>query len=219
MNKRRKFLKVGVALLASTAFFLSPLFAGIRWIYAKVQKIILPKGTKRGSLLGKDPESLDMRNLEITPLENFKTMGVTNHDVNLKEWRLEVVGHEENSLRLTYSDILALPSIEREVLLICPGIFANHGRWKGVSMKALLNRVDVGKDVTHAAFSGPTRGTFDKVEKFPMQDVLNNKVFLAYEVNGQPLPRKHGFPLRVVAEGYYGDEWVKYVFKLTLEKS
>ena len=77
----------------------------------------------------------------------------------------------------------------------------------------------VGEDVTHVTFSGPLRGSFDKVEKFPIKDVLNDKVFLAYEVNGQPLPRRHGFPLRLVAEGYYGDEWVKYVFKLTLEKS
>jgi sulfoxide reductase catalytic subunit YedY len=219
MNKRREFLKIGVASLVSMGFFLCRRFSGIRWVYAEVWKIILPKGTKRESLVGKDPESLDTRNLEITPLEDFKTMGVSDHNVNLKEWRLEVIGHEENSLRFTYSDILALPSIEKQVLLICPGIFANHGRWKGVSMKALLNRVGVGKDVTHVTFSGPTRGTFDKVEKFPKENVLNSKVFLAYEVNGQPLPRRHGFPLRVVAEGYYGHEWVKYVFKLTLEKS
>ena len=31
-------------------------------------------------------------------------------------------------------------------------------------------------------------------------------------------PEKHGFPLRVVAEGYYGDDWVKYVYKMTLEE-
>jgi sulfoxide reductase catalytic subunit YedY len=44
-------------------------------------------------------------------------------------------------------------------------------------------------------------------------------VFLATHVNGTVLPRKHGFPLRVVAEGYYGSEWVKYVGKLTVERA
>lgn len=39
----------------------------------------------------------------------------------------------------------------------------------------------------------------------------------AYEVNGEPLPRKHGFPLRIVAEDRYGSEWVKYVYKVTVE--
>jgi sulfoxide reductase catalytic subunit YedY len=44
-------------------------------------------------------------------------------------------------------------------------------------------------------------------------------VFLAYQVNGQALPKKHGFPLRVVAEGYYGGDWVKYVYKVVAHKS
>ena len=45
-----------------------------------------------------------------------------------------------------------------------------------------------------------------------------DKVFLAYEVNGEPLPGRKGFPLRVMAEDYYGDDWVKYVYRMTLEK-
>ena len=51
-----------------------------------------------------------------------------------------------------------------------------------------------------------------------MADILSDKVFLAYEVNGKALPRKHGFPLRVVAEDHYGSEWVKYVDKITVER-
>jgi len=39
-------------------------------------------------------------------------------------------------------------------------------------------------------------------------------VFLAFEVNGEKLPQKHGFPLRIVAEDYYGSDWVKYVYKI-----
>ena len=41
--------------------------------------------------------------------------------------------------------------------------------------------------------------------------------FLAYGVNGKTLPKKHGFPLRVVAEGYYGSDWVKYVYKVSVD--
>ena len=66
-------------------------------------------------------------------------------------------------------------------------------------------------------FRGP-EGTYEKVEGFPLEEVASDNVFLAYEVNGKPLPEKHGFPLRVVAEGHYGFEWVKYVHKMTLEK-
>ncbi len=197
--------------------FLGPPFSAVRWAYAKAKKTILPKGTKRESLIRRNPSSLDTRNLEITPLEDFETMGVSNHEVNLEEWHLEVSGRLTNPLRLTHSEILALPSIEKKVLLICPGFFANHGQWKGISMKALLRRAGAKSDVTHVAFSGP-RGSSEKVEQFPIEDVLTDKVFLAYGVNGRPLPTRHGFPLRVVAEDYYGDDWVKYVYKMTLQK-
>ena len=81
-------------------------------IYAKAEKMILPKGTKPNSLIHKNPSSLDTRNLDITPLEDFKTMGMTDHDVDLNTWRFEVGGLVKTPLRLTYSEVLALPAVE-----------------------------------------------------------------------------------------------------------
>lgn len=144
-------------------------------------------------------------------------MGTSDYEVNLSTWRLEINGHVKETLRLAYPEILALTAVEKNVLLICPGIFSNHGRWKGISMKELLQRVGVDKAVRHVTFAGP-KGPNEKVERFPVEDILSNKVFLAYGVNGEPLPKKHGYPLRVVAEDYYGDDWVKYVYRMTLEK-
>ncbi|HHP7236161.1 MAG TPA: molybdopterin-dependent oxidoreductase [Desulfobacterales bacterium] len=43
----------------------------------------------------------------------------------------------------------------------------------------------------------------------------SDQVFLDYEVNGVPLPQKHGFPLRLVAEDHYGARWVKSVDRIT----
>jgi sulfoxide reductase catalytic subunit YedY len=217
MNKRRQFLKISIGFLASIGLFLTPLFSAVQSAYAKAKKTILPKDTKRESLARRNPSSLDTRNLETTPLKDFGTMGISDHEVNLNEWRLEVTGHLKKRLELTYPEILALPSVEKKVLLVCPGFFANHGQWKGISMKGLLEKAGAQSDVTHVAFSGPRR-SYEKVEQFPIEDVITDKVFLAYGVNGEPLPKKHGFPLRVVAEGYYGDDWVKYVYKMTLRK-
>jgi DMSO/TMAO reductase YedYZ molybdopterin-dependent catalytic subunit len=217
MKERREFLKLVMGLFAGVYVLLGPFFSALRWAYAKVQKTILPKGTKRETLVDRDPKSLDARNMEITPLKDFGTMGTTDYEVNLDDWRLEVEGHVKQPIRLTYKEILDLPAIEKKVLLICPGFFANHGRWKGLSMKSLIERVGMEKDVRRVAFKGP-KTTYEKVETFPIEDVLADKVFLAYGVNGEALPKKHGFPLRVVAEGYYGSNWVKYVCKMTFEK-
>lgn len=217
METRRKFLKKLMGFLTFFGLLFNPLFEGLRSVMAKTKKIILPKGTTRESLVSKNPSDLDARNLEITPLEDFGTMGLSSYDVDLAEWRLEVNGHVRNPLRLTYKDVASLQSIEREILQICPGFFANHGRWKGIPIDELLKWAKVEDGVTHVTVKGP-KGSNENLQRFPIEDIFTNKVFLAYQVNGKILPQKHGFPLRTVAEGYYGYDWIKYVDEITVEK-
>ncbi|UCD30598.1 MAG: molybdopterin-dependent oxidoreductase [Planctomycetota bacterium] len=83
-----------------------------------------------------------------------------------------------------------------------------------MNQELLIEKAEWEKGATQVAVSGPKIGSYEKVEAFPIEDVLSNKVFLAYGVNDQVLPKKHGSPLRVVAEGYYGSNWVKYVYKV-----
>jgi sulfoxide reductase catalytic subunit YedY len=182
-------------------------------VYAKAKRILVPKGTDLSTLRSENPATLDTRNLEVRPLKEFETMGQTDHEVDLKSWRLSIAGNVATPSRLTYSRILELPSIERKVLMICPGVFTNHGNWKGISLMKVLNLAGMKADTTHIVVSGP-QGSYEKVEKFPIADIRSDKVFLAYQVNEVKLPQKHGFPLRIVAEDYYGDDWVKYVYKV-----
>lgn len=216
MKKRRQFFKKFLAFVAGIGFWLSPVFSWIRVAYAKINKITLPKNTPQQDLVDKNPAVLDTRKLEITPLEEFKTMGITDHQADLHTWRLKVAGQVESPLSLTYSQIRSLPTIERDVLLICPGFFANNGRWRGISINTLLQKSKVKPGGKYVTFRGP-EGIYEKTERFQLKDVLSNKVFLAYGVNGKILPQKHGFPLRVVAEGHYGSTWVKYVHKITID--
>ncbi len=203
--------------MAGMAVLFSPFRSLLRSALAQAEKIILPKGTKRESLVGKNPATLDARNLEVTPLENFGTMGLSDHAENLDRWRLEVTGLVKSPLHLKYDEILATPSVERRVLLVCPGFFANYGTWKGVSIRRLLELAQAGKDATHVTLYGP-EGTYEYTQRFPIKDVNSDTVFLAYQVNGKTLPQRHGFPLRTVAEGYYGHDWVKYVYKIKVEQ-
>jgi len=217
VEKRRQFLKFLVGGAAWVVTGLGSLVSMAKWVIAETGKIILPKGTARESLIDKNPADLDARNLEVTPIENFGTMGLTDHAVSIEKWVLEVDGHVKKPLRLTYEEIKRLPSVERNVLMICPGFFANHGNWKGFSLGALLKRTQAEDGITHVTVRGPD-GKYENSQRYPLEDVLSNKVFLAYAVNGKPIPQRHGFPLRAVAEGYYGYDWVKYVYKVTVEK-
>ncbi len=213
---RRTFLSRLAFLSIFQAIALSPLSAFFSSASSKIKKIILPHGTKRQDLIDKDPARLDPRNLDITPLREFGTMGLSDYRITLKHWQLRVEGHVDKPLALSYERITFLPAMEKKVLLICPGVFANYGVWKGVSIKSLLKEAGASKKVTHVTISGP-ESRFNKTERFSIQDVLDDKLFLAYAVNGVMLPQKHGYPLRLVAEGQYGFRWVKYVDRIRAE--
>jgi sulfoxide reductase catalytic subunit YedY len=218
VKTRRQFIKFILGFLSGIGLVFTPIANGIRVVFAKAKKMILPKGTQMDTLVGKNPANLDTRNLEPTPVQEFETMGLDDHHVDLKKWQLEIDGHVHRSLRFTYNQIMQMPSIERNVLLICPGVFAYHARWKGISVGKLLETAEVSSGVNNVTFSGPD-GTYEKTERFPIEDIFSDKVFLAYSVNDSVLPKKHGFPLRLVAEDYYGGVWVKYVYRVTANKS
>jgi len=213
MYTRRDFANLIVGALGASAL-LGPLGAVARRAWAASRKV-LTKTTTRESLIHENPTDLDTTDLEITPLDKFDTMGPTDRVVDLATWRLEIVGLVRRPASFTYAELTALPTIEREVLLICPGVFANHGRWKGLSIATLLRQADVDPTATQVTIEG----TSGKTARYALADVLSGKVFLATHVNGTALPRKHGFPLRVVAEDHYGAEWVKYVGRLTVERT
>jgi sulfite oxidase len=60
-------------------------------------------------------------------------------------------------------------------------------------------------------------GTMPKFQRtIPVAKALHPDTLLAYELNGSPLPVTHGFPLRLVAPGWAGDSWSKWVSRVTL---
>ena len=213
MKTRRQFISWALRLLAALSLLMATIRVTLKKAWAQTKRFVVPRDTDLSTLRNKDPATLDTRNLEVLPLDAFETMGLSNHPVHLPSWRLIVEGNVAVPTRLPYSEITKLPSIERKVLLICPGVFVNHGLWKGFSLMTVLNLAQMKSDTTHIRVYGP-RGTREKIERFPIADVRSDKVFLAYEVNGEKLPQRHGYPLRIVAEDYYGDDWVKYVYKI-----
>jgi len=199
MWTRRKFL---ISSILIPPFFLK--FVSTLW--AQVKKI-LPKGFKREELKSMNPAEIDNRNLDIDPLEKFGTMGPTDVAVDGKTYRLKITGAVLHPLSLSYDQILKFISLTEPVLLVCPGFFSNNGRWTGVSFKALLQEAQVKKEAKYV----DVKGAYEKTVRIPLNDIDRKKIFLAYRVNGETLPQKHGFPLRLVYEDAYGYDWVKYV--------
>jgi len=199
MWTRRKFLINSILIPPFFSKFVSTL-----WAQAKK---ILPKEFKKEELKNMNPAEIDNRNLEIDPLDKFGTMGPTDVAVEIKTYRLKVTGAVERPLLLSYDQILKYPSLTEVVLLICPGFFSNNGRWTGVSLKVLLQQAQVKKEAKFL----DVKGANEKVVRISLRNIDLKKIFLAYRVNGDPLPKKHGFPLRLVYEGVNGSDWIKYV--------
>lgn len=131
------------------------------------------------------------------------------------EWRLVVDGLVENPLRLTLEQVKALPPLDRTLTLECienriGGPAIGNARWRGTALKPLLERTRPRKEaqaaLLHAA-DGLTTG-------IPLERLLWEDNFLAYEMNGEPLPAAHGYPLRVFFPGKYGMKQPKWLTRI-----
>jgi DMSO/TMAO reductase YedYZ molybdopterin-dependent catalytic subunit len=92
-----------------------------------------------------------------------------------------------------------------------------NGRWKGVRLGDILRKAgvkDSGKHVLMDGADAPIGAMPDFQRSLPVGKALAPETLLAYEMNGEPLSKSHGFPLRVVAPGWAGDSWVKWLTSL-----
>ena len=85
---------------------------------------------------------------------------------------------------------------------------------------AVLERAGLGDDAVEVLFTGLDRGIEGGVEQLyerslPRAEALGDDALLAYELNGEPLPPQHGFPLRLVIAGWYGMAHVKWLGRIT----
>jgi DMSO/TMAO reductase YedYZ molybdopterin-dependent catalytic subunit len=179
--------------------------------WAKARQI-LPKGFSKGKLKDMNPAEVDNRNLDIDPLKKFGTMGPTDVPIDLKAYRLKVTGKVERPLSLSCDEVLKYPSLTETVLLICPGFFSNNGRWTGLNLKILMQEAQIKKEAQYIDIVG----AHEKRVRIPLKALDQKRIFLAYRVNGETLPQKHGFPLRLVYEDAYGFDWVKYVDEIVV---
>jgi DMSO/TMAO reductase YedYZ molybdopterin-dependent catalytic subunit len=95
-----------------------------------------------------------------------------------------------------------------------------NARWKGVPLKAILDRAGVQKDARQVTFNGLDTAIVDKTPDFvkalDIDQARDGEVMLAYAMNGQDLPFLNGFPVRLVVPGYYGTYWVKHLSEINV---
>jgi len=168
----------------------------------------------------------------ITPIEHFFVRThVYAPTVNLSEWRLKVEGEVATPLTLSMDELKALRSIELVSVVECAGNgrgfyepsvaglqwthgAVGNGRWRGVRLADVLKRAGIKESAKEILFEGadvPVGTMPDFQRSIPVKKALDSNTLLAYEMNGETLPAKHGFPLRVVVPGWASDSWMKWL--------
>ncbi|MBK5307020.1 MAG: sulfite oxidase [Frankiaceae bacterium] len=159
-------------------------------------------------------------------------------DVDATTWTLSVDGKVATPLSMDLERLRAYPPVSIPVTMECAGNGRAHLEPRPVSQPWLegavgtavwtgARLVDVLADArptgraVDVVFTGADHGVERGVEQdyargLSLAEALRPDVLLAYEMNGQPLPPQHGFPLRLVVPGWYGMTSVKWLTSITL---
>jgi sulfite oxidase len=169
---------------------------------------------------------------EITPVEHFFVRSHTYiPEVKARDWKLEIDGLVDRRLTLTLSDLKQFPRSELVSVLECAGNgrsfynppvagaqwhFGSVGsaRWTGVRFRDVLQKAGLKPGASQLLLDGadvPLGKMPDFQRTLSAEKGLHEDTLLAWEMNGKPLTAQHGFPLRVIAPGWAGDSWVKWL--------
>ncbi len=199
--------------------------------------------------MGIEMNLLDWQNLDtwITPTRKFfRANHYKTPPVDPRSWRLEIAGLVDNRRAYTFDEIKALPKKEVVFAMECSGNSGfpwfeggvGNARWGGTPLASVLESAILQKSAIEVVFFGADEGN----EKIPfleeggaklgdlkvklefarsmaLADALNPANLLCYEVNGEPLPPEHGFPLRLIAPGWYGIANVKWLKRIELRET
>jgi DMSO/TMAO reductase YedYZ molybdopterin-dependent catalytic subunit len=183
---------------------------------------------------------LDLRTLEgsFTPRDQFFTTQHYGHpQVDPAAFRLKVTGLVDRPLSFTLDEVKRLAAVELVAGFECSGNspravegFASNGRWTGVPLRTVLSKAGVKAAAREFVFFGADHGEEEvefRTQKYKVdqqygrslsrEHALSPEPFLAYALNGEPLSKHQGFPLRLLVPGWYGMANVKWLSQIHVQ--
>jgi DMSO/TMAO reductase YedYZ molybdopterin-dependent catalytic subunit len=114
-----------------------------------------------------------------------------------------------------FQDLAGFKPITQETTLMCisngldAGLISN-AVWKGLPLRDLLDQAVVMPGAARVRLHGVDNYT----DTIPLEKAMDSTTLLAYEMNGAPLPDRHGYPLRAIVPGYFGEKNVKWLTRI-----
>ena len=168
----------------------------------------------------------------ITPNDKFFSIAHYNRPtIDAAAWKLDIAGMVNKPLSLTLADLQKRPRQEVTFTVECSGNTGlpffdggvGNARWAGTPLAPILKEAGVLENGIEVVFWGADEGditirdmTFKQnfARSMSLSDAMDAKNILCYEMNGAPLPAANGFPLRLIAPGWYGIANAKWLTRI-----
>ena len=184
--------------------------------------------------------TLDVRRIDapLTPRDQFFTTQHYPHPViDPAAYSLKITGLVERPKSFSLDELKKMRGTELVFGFECSGNrrplqgLASNGRWTGVPLRAVLAQAGLKPEAMEAVFFGADhgeeevefRGNKIKVDQafgrsLPREKAMSAEPLLAYALNGEPLTRHQGFPVRLLVPGWYGVAHVKWLSRIHLQQ-
>jgi DMSO/TMAO reductase YedYZ molybdopterin-dependent catalytic subunit len=152
----------------------------------------------------------------ILPTGGWRIYTISNHmpDFDPATWRLAIGGLVQQPVSLTYDQLRALPRVEQVSTFHCvTGWTVTNVHWAGVRIQDVLagaRPLASGQALRFVSMEVPY------VDYLTLPQASLHDVLLAYEMDGRPLPREHGAPVRLVIPEMYGYKNVKWLERIDI---
>jgi DMSO/TMAO reductase YedYZ molybdopterin-dependent catalytic subunit len=187
-----------------------------------------------------DRRIIDIRKISgtLTPRDQFFTTQHYGHpDVDPATYRLKIAGLVDRPVSFSLAELKQMRSTEIVFGFECSGNrrplqgLSSNGRWTGVPLRTVLDRAGIKAEAKEFVFFGADhgeedvdfRGTITKVDQqfgrsLSREKALSPEPLLAYALNGEPLTKHQGFPLRLIVPGWYGVANVKFLSEIHVQE-
>lgn len=139
--------------------------------------------------------------------------------IDKDNWTLEIKGLFDKPRTLKYADLLAFPAVTQPVTMSCisnpvGGDLISTSNWTGLRLRDLLMSLGLNPEAKELT----VRSADSFYENVVMADMMDERTLLVYGMNGETLPKDHGFPLRIYIPNRYGMKQPKWITSIEAVK-
>jgi len=139
-------------------------------------------------------------------------------EVSTRDWKLEIGGLVANPLTLRWDDFLALPQVGDVSDFHCVTTWSQYdNHWRGVRFRTIAELAvpqDAAKFVLCTGYDFMPGSYIPYTTNLPLARAVDDDVLLVHTWEGEPLPREHGGPVRMITPKLYAWKGTKWIRKI-----